>query len=124
MWTTAREAADDPRATLAAAIGARYVSTADTTFDELRAETGGFDLVVEATGNAQVMADSIAMLRRSGVACLLGLDPRAGTVQLPGRVLGFDVMLENRVVFGSVNAHPQDWAAARRRTRPRAHALA
>ena len=112
VWTAAREAADDLRATLAAATGARYVSTVDTTFEELRAETGGFDLVVEATGDAQVMADSIAMLRRSGVACLLGLDAHAGTVQLPGRVLGFEMMLENRVVFGSVNANPQDWAAA------------
>jgi glucose 1-dehydrogenase len=111
VWTCAREAPDDPRAALAAATGARYVSTTDTTFEALRAETGGFDLVVEATGDAQVMADSIALLRRSGIACLLGLDPRERTVELPGRVLGFDMMLGNRVVFGSVNAHPQDWTA-------------
>jgi threonine dehydrogenase-like Zn-dependent dehydrogenase len=111
VWTTAREPGDDPRSALVSASGARYLSTTEVPLSALREEVGGFDLVVEATGNAQVMADSIGLLRRSGVACLLGLDPRVQTVQLPGRVIGFDVMLENRVVFGSVNAHRQDWLA-------------
>ena len=93
-------------------FGARYVSTAEEPLSALREEVGGFDLVVEATGNAQVMADSIGMLRRSGVACLLGLDARQRTVALDGRVLGVDVILENRVVFGSVNANRIDWLAA------------
>jgi threonine dehydrogenase-like Zn-dependent dehydrogenase len=111
VWTIAREPGNDPRGALVSASGARYLSTTELPLSALREEVGGFDLVVEATGNAQVMADSIGLLRRSGVACLLGLDPRVQTVELPGRVIGFDVMLENRVVFGSVNAHRQDWLA-------------
>ena len=58
------------------------------------------------------MADSIGLLRRSGVACLLGLDPRRRPVELDGRVIGVDTILENRVVFGSVNAHRIDWLSA------------
>ena len=94
------------------ATGARYVSTPAEPLGALRDEVGGFDLVVEATGDARVMADSIGMLRRSGVACLLGLDARQQSVELDGRVLGVDVILENRVVFGSVNANRVDWLAA------------
>jgi threonine dehydrogenase-like Zn-dependent dehydrogenase len=112
VWTAARSHADDPRAELVAASGARYVSTAEQPLTSLREEVGGFDLVVEATGDAQVMVDSIAMLRRSGVACLLGIDPRHRPVELDGRVIGVDAILENRVVFGSVNANRMDWAAA------------
>lgn len=112
VWTAALDPAGDPRAELVAASGARYVSTGAEPLTSLREEAGGFDLVVEATGNAQVMADSIGMLRRSGVACLLGLDPRRRTVELDGRVLGVDAILENRVVFGSVNANRIDWLAA------------
>ena len=112
VWTAAREPNSDPRAGLVGACGARYVSTTDEPLAALREEVGGFDLVVEATGNAQVMADSISMLRRSGVACLLGIDPRRQAVELDGRVIGVDVILENRVVFGSVNAHRQDWVSA------------
>ena len=112
VWTPARSHADDPRAQLVAASGARYVSTTEVPLTSLRAEIGGFDLVVEATGNAQVMADSIGLLRRNGVACLLGLDPRRQLVELDGRVIGVDAILENRVVFGSVNANRIDWLAA------------
>jgi len=112
VWTAALEPAGDSRAELAAACGARYVSTDATPLSALREEVGGFDLVVEATGDAQVMADSLGMLRRSGVACLLGIDPRERTVSLDGPVIGVEAILENRVVFGSVNAHRCDWVAA------------
>ena len=112
VWTAARSPADDPRAQLAAASGARYVSTTEEPLGSLREEVGGFDLVVEATGNAQVMADTIGMLRRNGVACLLGLDARRRRVELEGRVIGVDTILENRAVFGSVNANRVDWLAA------------
>ncbi|HYK07403.1 MAG TPA: glucose 1-dehydrogenase [Gaiellaceae bacterium] len=112
VWTAARSPADNPRAQLAAASGARYVSTAAEPLADLRAEVGGFDLVVEATGNAQVMADTIGLLRRNGVACLLGLDPRRRKVELDADVIGVDAILENRAVFGSVNANRSDWLAA------------
>jgi threonine dehydrogenase-like Zn-dependent dehydrogenase len=79
--------------------------------DVLR-ELGTFDLVFECAGNAQLMADAFALLRRNGVACLLGIDGREQQVSLDGRVLGVDVILENRVVFGSVNAQRHDWLAA------------
>ena len=84
--------------------GARYVSSVN---DEL----GRFDLVVECAGNAQLMADSLGLLRRSGIACLLGIDGREQTVELDGRTIGLDAVLENRVLFGSVNAQRQDWLA-------------
>ena len=107
VWTASLEPSSD----LVTASGARYVSTSDTSLADLRKEIGGFDLVVSAVPDAQVMADSLGLLRRSGVACLLGIDGRKQTVSIDGPVLGLDAILENRVVFGSVNAHRQDWLA-------------
>jgi len=104
VWTASLE----PDNELVEQSGARYASTHDTELSEL----GEFDLVIEAAGNAQMMAQTLGLLRRSGVACLLGIDPRVQTVELDGRVLGVDTILENRVLFGSVNAHRQDWLAA------------
>jgi threonine dehydrogenase-like Zn-dependent dehydrogenase len=92
-------------APLATAAGAHYVQVDDI------GELGRFDLVVECAGNAQLMADAIGLLRRSGIACLLGIDGRAQRVEIDGRTLAVDMILENRVVFGSVNAHRQDWLA-------------
>jgi glucose 1-dehydrogenase len=113
VWTAALEPSSDPRAELVAGFGARYVSTSEESLADLRKEVGGFDLVVECAGSAQLMADCIGLLRRSGVLCILGIDGHEhNKVELDGRVLGVDVVLENRVAFGSVNAQRQDWEAA------------
>ena len=104
VWTASLEPANE----LIVQSGARYVSTRDTELSEL----GTFDLVVEAAGNAHLMAQALGRLRRSGVACILGIDPREQKVELDGPVLGLDLILENHVLFGSVNAQRQDWLAA------------
>jgi threonine dehydrogenase-like Zn-dependent dehydrogenase len=107
VWTAGLE----PHVELVEASGAHYVSTTDVPLGALREEVGGFDLVISAVPDAQVMADSLGLLRRSGVACLLGIDGRDRKVTVDGPVLGLDAILENRVLFGSVNAHRQDWLA-------------
>jgi glucose 1-dehydrogenase len=107
VWTAGLE----PQVDLVTACGARYLSSADVPLETLREEVGGFDLVIAAVPDAQLMAGSLALLRRSGVACLLGIDGRNQAVSIDGPVLGVDAVLENRVLFGSVNAHRQDWLA-------------
>jgi glucose 1-dehydrogenase len=104
VWTASLEESNE----LVELTGARYASTGGGDLAEL----GDFDLVVEAAGSAELMARSLGLLRRGGVACLLGIDPHAQRVELDGRVLGVDTILENRVLFGSVNAQRQDWVAA------------
>jgi threonine dehydrogenase-like Zn-dependent dehydrogenase len=102
VWTASLE----PTNELVEALGARYVQAAELS------ELGRFDVVVEAAGNAQLMADALGLLRRGGVACLLGIDGREQKVELDGPTLGVDTVLENRVLFGSVNANRVDWLAA------------
>ena len=94
----------EPAKPLIEEAGAEYVTAGS-------GDLGRFDLVVECAGNAQLMADALGLLRRSGVACLLGIDGREQTVSLDGRTLGVDAVLENRVIFGSVNARREDWLA-------------
>jgi glucose 1-dehydrogenase len=112
VWTAARGPAGSQKADLVEASGATYISVAETALGALREDVGGFDVVVEATGDAQVMLEAVGLLRRNGVACLLGIDGRPRQVAIDGRVLGVDAILENRAVFGSVNAHRVDWQAA------------
>jgi len=100
VWTVSLESSDE----LVEAFGASYRN-------ELEG-LGRFDLVVEAAGDAQLMADSIGLLRRSGVACLLGIDGREQRVEVDGRTLALEMILGNNVIFGSVNAQRQDWHAA------------
>jgi len=104
VWTASLEPGNE----LVEQSGASYVTTHGNDLSEL----GKFDLVVEAAGNAELMAQALGLLRRGGVACILGIDPREQPVEIDGRVLGVDLILENHVLFGSVNAQRQDWLAA------------
>jgi glucose 1-dehydrogenase len=111
VWTAGRRPRG-PRAELVEACGARYVSSSETPLADLRDDVGGFDLVIEAAGDAQLMLDALGLLRRNGVGCLLGLDGREQRIAIDGPVVGVDSVIENRVLFGSVNAHREDWHAA------------
>ena len=101
VWTASLEESNE----IADALGAHYVCTKGADLAEL----GRFDVVVEAAGDAQLMANALGLLRRGGVACLLGIDGREGTATIDNHVLAVDTVLENRVLFGSVNANRQDW---------------
>jgi threonine dehydrogenase-like Zn-dependent dehydrogenase len=112
VWIAGRSPGTTAKARLAEACGAGYVSTTQTPLADLADESGGFDVVIEAAGDAQVMLDTLGLLRRNGVACLLGVDGRSRAVSLDGRILGVDTILQNRALLGSVNAHVRDWEAA------------
>jgi threonine dehydrogenase-like Zn-dependent dehydrogenase len=112
VWVAGLEGAGTPKAELVEACGARYVSSRETPLSALAEETGGFDVVIEAAGDAQVMLATLGLLRRNGVACLLGVDGRSRKLELDGPVLGVDTILQNRALLGSVNAHARDWEAA------------
>ena len=112
VWTAGQSSLGDQRAQLALACGLTDPSTADTALTDAASDVGGFDLIIEATGDAQVMIDTLGLLSRNGVACLLGIDGRPREVTIDGRVLGVDSILQNRALVGSVNAHRQDWEHA------------
>jgi threonine dehydrogenase-like Zn-dependent dehydrogenase len=103
VWTASLE----PSSAIADALGAHYVSTKTTDLADLEP----FDIVIEGAGDAQLMLDALGLLGRSGVACLLGIDGRPGKAHIENSVIGVDAVLENRVLFGSVNAHHRDWVA-------------
>lgn len=112
VWTAGRSAGTGAKARLVAGCGATYVSTRDTSVARLARAVGGFDVVMEATGDAQVMLDTLGLLGRNGVACLLGIDGRLRTAGIDGAVIGVDTILQNRALVGSVNANRIDWLAA------------
>ena len=104
--------AGSEQARLVEACGARYVPAGQVSLAALTEETGGFDLLLEATGDGQAQLDGIGTLRRNGIACLLGIDGHRRRVGIDSQVIGVDVVLQNRAVFGSVSSQLTDWQAA------------
>ena len=71
-----------------------YVSVAETPPAALARSVGGFDLVVEAAGDAQLMLGSARPAARAAASPACSGSTAAGSVALDGRVLGVDAILE------------------------------
>jgi threonine dehydrogenase-like Zn-dependent dehydrogenase len=67
-----REPADSDRARLVRSFGARYVSSRDTSLDELSHDPH-FDVIFEAVGTARLAFDALHALAPNGVCVFSGL---------------------------------------------------
>src|SRR5918994_2137921 len=70
------------------------------------------DVVVEATGVAQVVVDVIRHNAPSGIVCLTGVPSEGPTLEINAANTATRFVLENRVVFGTVNANRRHYRAA------------
>jgi len=102
---TGREDMSDPRAQIARQIGAEYIPVAGRTLADVVKETGEPDLVLEATGSAQVVFDATTILNRNGVLCLLSVTSGQRVHPEPIDLINQRLVVGNQVVFGSVNAN-------------------
>lgn len=104
-----RHPSGTPAAQVLAAAGARHVDAAAGT-GVLAPEK--FDLVVEATGSANLDISLLDLLGPNGALVLTGIpDPSAApSVAMGARLRG--LVLENQAVVGSVNANRSHFAAA------------
>jgi glucose 1-dehydrogenase len=92
---------DGPKPELAEALGATY-HTSDAETIERHAPP---DVVIEATGVPQLVFDVMQHNAAAGVVCLTGVSPTGRDLSVDAGQLGRDIVLENDVIFGSVNAN-------------------
>jgi len=107
-----RELAPNPKADLAAAIGARYFSAQNTPVERLVAELGNIDLVYEATGASQVAFQMMKALGTNGIFVFTGVPGRKAAIEVDTDTIMRNLVLKNQVVFGTVNAGEEAFAAA------------
>ncbi len=100
-------------------LGARYVSTADTSVHDFAAEHGGFDIIFEATGFSPIVFDAMQALAKNGVLVLSSVTGGDRTIEIPADKINLEFVLGNKVMVGTVNANRsyfesgvQDMAAA------------
>jgi threonine dehydrogenase-like Zn-dependent dehydrogenase len=70
------------------------------------------DIVLECTGIGQVVLDVIGRTAPAGIVCLTGVSSGGHHVRIDAGALNRDLVLENDVVFGSVNANAGHYHAA------------
>lgn len=101
-------AADGPKPELVRELGATYHH------DGLDAATraGEPDVVIEATGAGRLVFDATATTSSYGLVCLTGVSSGGHTIPVDAGALNRELVLENDVVVGSVNANRRHYAAA------------
>jgi threonine dehydrogenase-like Zn-dependent dehydrogenase len=73
------------------------------------------DIVIECTGVGQLVLEAMTGTAAAGIVCLCGLAPGGRQHRVDAGMINRDIVLENDVVFGTVNAnlrHYRDAAAA------------
>jgi len=104
----ARSPATTPNARLAQAIGARYVSSREVPIQEL----GPFDVIYEAAGAPLAAFEALVSLAPNGVCILTGVPPAGEMVQFDGGRVMRNLVLQNQVILGTVNASRDSFAGA------------
>ena len=70
------------------------------------------DVIVECTGVGSLVLDAIAHTSPTGIACLAGLSSGHRSVDLDAAALNRRIVLENDIIFGTVNSNRRHYEAA------------
>jgi glucose 1-dehydrogenase len=107
-----RESAESEKASWVHSIGARYVSAIDTKVSDLATRVGQIDLFYEATGAAAFSFEALEELGTNGVFVFTGVPGRRAPVEINAARIMRRLVLENQLLFGTVNAGPDAFVAA------------
>jgi threonine dehydrogenase-like Zn-dependent dehydrogenase len=73
---------------------------------------GHADVVVECTGVGELVLDAIDKTGPDGIVCLTGVSSAGRTLTIDPGALNRELVLENELVFGTVNANRRHYQAA------------
>ena len=105
VTTFALTAKPNLNAQLVEELGARYISTKETSILDGAKQYGPFDLVFEGTGNSGVVFDSMQALGKNGVLVLASVTGGDKMIQIPADRINLEFVLGNKVMVGTVNAN-------------------
>lgn len=97
---------DGPKPGLVRDLGASYH------VGSLEEACRGADVVIECTGVGQLVFDAMEHIAPDGVVCLTGVSSGGRRLAVDAGALNRELVLENHVVVGSVNANRRHYEAA------------
>jgi threonine dehydrogenase-like Zn-dependent dehydrogenase len=94
------------------AIGAKYIAAETHSTEEMAKMAGPIDAVYEATGASSVAFDVLKQLGPNAVFVFTGMPGRKGPNPVDTDEIMRNMVLNNQLVLGSVNAPPQAFQSA------------
>jgi len=95
---------DCARARWFAGIGGEYIDGREVPADHIDESIGAMDFVLEAAGAPRLQFDLIDALGTNGVYAVTGIPAGNRSLHIPGAELIRQMVLENQMMLGSVNA--------------------
>jgi threonine dehydrogenase-like Zn-dependent dehydrogenase len=111
-WVYSRESATSDRAALVESFGAHYLESGTLPVDQLGRRVGNVDLMLEATGSAAVAFAALPAIGMNGIMVLTGVPGNPREVEIDAKRIMRDLVLENQILYGTVNAGPPSFANA------------
>jgi threonine dehydrogenase-like Zn-dependent dehydrogenase len=96
--------ADTARPKWLGAIGGRYIDGRQVPADQVEKKIGGMDFILDATGIASLEFNLLDALALNGMYVLTGIPAGDRPLQISGAELVRQLVLDNQVMLGSVNA--------------------
>lgn len=98
--------AEGPKPNLVAALGGRYH------YEGIESVPVEPDIIIECTGVTSVIADCIRKVGTGGTLCLAGVSAPGHSQSVDIGAVNRELVLENNVVFGTVNANRRHYEQA------------
>jgi threonine dehydrogenase-like Zn-dependent dehydrogenase len=90
-------------------IGATYVSLKQAPLSDIAAAHGPFDVILEGTGQSALAFQSMDVLGKNGILAMVSVTGGTKGIEVPADRINQGFVLGNKVAFGSVNAHRDDF---------------
>jgi glucose 1-dehydrogenase len=111
-WVYSRESATSDRAGWVERVGGRYLCSADLPVGDLPKRVDNVDLIYEATGAATLAFAAMPAIGSNGIFIFTGVPGHKAPVTLDGEAVMRNLVLENQLLYGTVNAGPPAFEAA------------
>lgn len=111
-YVFSREPEEGPRAKLIGDFGGHYISSERTAIDALPQRIGTVDMIFEAVGVPQVAWAALPALAPNGIYVLTGVPSIGERMSGDLRRWMRDIVLQNQVMVGIVNAGPSAYEQA------------
>ncbi len=105
VYTLARGKAPNLKSEIVAGMEANYISTRETNMDELVANTGKPDLIVDATGSSKLAFQAMQHVGHNGVVVWTSITGGDENIEIPSDSVNLNWVLGNKLLLGSVNAN-------------------
>ncbi|MCC9599995.1 glucose 1-dehydrogenase [Stieleria sp. JC731] len=105
VYTLARGEAPNLKSEIVSGMEASYISTRETSMEELVKKTGKPDLIVDATGSSMLAFQAMQHVGHNGVVVWTSITGGDKNLEIPSDNVNLNWVLGNKLLLGSVNGN-------------------